>query len=129
MAQAMLISICRGGTKMKKFSGRVLLAIAAPLIFAACTGAPLSTREESTLGGGALGAGAGAIVGSAVGSPGAGAAIGGGLGLLGGYAVGNELQNNETANNYNQSAVAQQQRQIEQQRQEIQQLKAQSETE
>jgi osmotically inducible lipoprotein OsmB len=129
MAQGMLILFRRGGTTMKKFSGKILLTIAAALIFAACSGAPLSTREEGTLGGGALGAGAGAIVGSAVGSPGAGAAIGGGLGLLGGYAVGNQMQNNETANNTNQAAVAQQQQQIEQQRQEIQQLKAQNETE
>jgi osmotically inducible lipoprotein OsmB len=129
MAQAMLILFRRGGTTMNEFSGKILLAIAASLIFAACTGAPLSTREKGTLGGGALGAGAGAIVGSAVGSPGAGAAIGGGLGLLGGYAVGNELQNNQNANAYNQSAVAQQQQRIEQQRQEIQALKRQSETE
>jgi osmotically inducible lipoprotein OsmB len=129
MAQVMLILFRRGGSKMNKFSAKILLAIVAPLIFAACTGAPLSTREEGTLGGGALGAGAGAIIGSAVGSPGAGAAIGGGLGLLGGYAVGNEMQNNETANNANQSAVAQQQQELEQQRQQIQQLKAQSETE
>jgi osmotically inducible lipoprotein OsmB len=129
MAQKMFNHFRRGGTKMTKFSTKILLAIVAPLIFAACAGAPLSTREEGTLGGGALGAGAGAIVGSAVGSPGAGAAIGGGLGLLGGYAVGNEMQNTETANSANQSAVAQQQQELEQQRQEIQQLKAQSETE
>jgi osmotically inducible lipoprotein OsmB len=129
MAHEMLTTFRRGGTSMNKPSGKILLAIVAPFLLAACAGAPLSTREEGTLGGGALGAGAGAIVGSAVGSPGAGAAIGGGLGLLGGYAVGNEMQNNQTANAYNQSAVAQQQQEIEQQRQEIQRLKTQNETE
>jgi hypothetical protein len=60
-----------------------------------CYGAPLSTREEGTLLGGATGLGAGALIGSAVGSPGAGAAIGGVGGALAGYGIGNYMQNQQ----------------------------------
>ena len=60
---------------------------------AGCYGQPLSTREEGTLLGGALGAGGGALVGAAVGHPAAGAAIGGDGGAAAGFAVGNQMQN------------------------------------
>ncbi len=40
---------------------------------------------ERTLGGGAIGAGSGALIGAAAGSAGTGALIGGGAGLIGGY--------------------------------------------
>jgi thiol:disulfide interchange protein len=114
---------------MSKKTGRLILLLALPLWLAACTGAPLSTREKGTLAGGALGAGTGAIIGSAVGAPGAGAAIGGALGLGTGYVVGNALQNQETANNQNRSQLSSQQREIQHQRSEIQQLQQESETE
>ena len=61
----------------------------------ACSGQPLSTREKGTLGGGAIGAGGGALVGLAVGHPFAGAAIGGAVGAGTGMAIGNSLQNSE----------------------------------
>jgi uncharacterized protein YcfJ len=61
----------------------------------ACSGEPLSTREKGTLLGGAAGAGAGALIGSAVGHPGAGAAIGGVGGAAAGYGIGNHLQNEQ----------------------------------
>jgi len=67
------------------------LALAGTLVLAGCSGQPLSTREEGTLGGTALGAGTGAIVGAAVGHPLAGAAIGGVLGGGTGYVVGNSM--------------------------------------
>jgi hypothetical protein len=72
-----------------------VLALLGALSLAGCYGAPLSPREKDTLIGGAVGAGGGALVGSAVGSPGAGAAIGGlgGAGL--GYLIGNQVQNRE----------------------------------
>jgi len=51
--------------------------------FAGCAGGNLSTREK--------GAGIGALGGAAVGHPGAGAAIGGALGLGAGALVGDQL--------------------------------------
>jgi osmotically inducible lipoprotein OsmB len=67
---------------------------------AGCSGEPLSTREKGTLLGGALGAGGGALVGSAVGHPGAGAAIGGVGGAAAGYGIGNHMQDREDADQY-----------------------------
>lgn len=71
------------------------LALLATLSLAGCYGPPLSDRAEGTLIGGAAGAGGGALVGSAVGSPLAGAAIGGlgGAGL--GYLIGNSMQHQQ----------------------------------
>ncbi len=45
----------------------------------------MSDTQQRVLSGGAIGAGSGALIGWAAGSPAAGAAIGGGAGLLGGY--------------------------------------------
>jgi osmotically inducible lipoprotein OsmB len=106
-----------------------ILLVAALLLATACSGEPLSTREKGTLGGGALGAGTGAIIGAAVGAPGAGAAIGGALGAGTGFVIGNALQNEEVAQHHLQSQVSMEQREIEGQRREIQSLKANSETE
>ncbi len=105
------------------------LALAGLVIATGCSGQPLSTREKGTLGGAGIGAATGAIIGAAVGSPGAGAAIGGAIGGIGCYAVGNAMQNQETANQQTQQQIQQQQQQIEQQRREIQQMKQQNETE
>jgi len=99
------------------------------LLASGCSGQPLSTREKGLLGGGVLGAGTGAIIGAAVGHPGAGAAIGGGLGALTGGVIGNELQNREYAERGLQHEVSEQQREVEGQRREIEQLKAQQNTE
>src|SRR5260370_20668570 len=66
--------------------------VAGCFVLTGCNGQPLSTREKGTLGGGVLGAGAGAIVGAAVGHPGAGAAIGGALGAGTPDVVGHSLQ-------------------------------------
>jgi outer membrane protein with glycine zipper len=73
----------------------LILAIMMTLAMVGCYGAPLSTREKGTLIGGATGLGAGALVGSAVGSPGAGAAIGGLGGAVAGYGIGNYMQNQQ----------------------------------
>ena len=77
----------------------IAIAIAGALTITACSGQPLSTREKGTLGGGAIGAGGGALVGLAVGHPLAGAAIGGVVGAGAGMAVGNSLQNSESRHN------------------------------
>jgi hypothetical protein len=73
----------------------LVLSIMMMLAMIGCSGEPLSTRETGTLLGGATGLGAGALVGSAVGSPGAGAAIGGLGGALAGYGIGNYMQNQQ----------------------------------
>jgi uncharacterized protein YcfJ len=73
----------------------ITIAIAGAVTLSACSGQPLSTREKGTLGGGAIGAGGGALVGLAVGHPLAGAAIGGVVGAGTGMAIGNSLQNSE----------------------------------
>jgi len=75
-------------------------ALAGTLLLAACSGEPLTTREKGTIAGGAIGLGAGAIVGSTVGAPGAGAAIGGVVGAGTGYAIGNSMQNSENRRRY-----------------------------
>ena len=98
------------------------------LLLAGCSGQPLSTREKGVLAGGVLGAGTGAIIGSAVGAPGPGAAIGGGLGALTGGIIGNELQNREVVEAQTQSQVSYQQREIEQQHRQIPSLEAERET-
>ncbi|HYL58314.1 MAG TPA: glycine zipper domain-containing protein [Candidatus Acidoferrales bacterium] len=116
----------------KQIFGSLAIAIvlwAVVMTLTGCSGTPLSTREKGTLAGGAIGAGTGAIVGSAVGAPGAGAAIGGALGAGTGLLVGNELQNQEVRNSQTQAQVSAQQREINSQRQEINRLKESSETE
>jgi osmotically inducible lipoprotein OsmB len=85
----------------KRLAGMALAAIIATGI-KACSGEPLSTREKGTLIGGAAGAGAGALIGSAVGHPGAGAAIGGVGGAAAGYGVGNHMQNQQYDEYYRQ---------------------------
>src|SRR6266540_7283686 len=96
-------------TRQMKQGGVAALALA--VIVSGCS-QPLSTREKSTLVGGGLGAAPGAIIGAAVGNPGAGAAIGGALGAGAGALVGDRLQKRD-------QELAGQQQQIEQQQQEI----------
>jgi len=48
-----------------------------------CSG--MSSTQQRVLSGGAIGAGSGALIGWAAGSPAAGAAIGAGAGALGGF--------------------------------------------
>ncbi len=82
---------------------RLIALVLSLLMMAAiigCSGEPLSTREKGTLLGGAAGAGAGALIGSTVGAPGAGAAIGGVGGATAGYLIGNHMQNEQNERNY-----------------------------
>src|SRR5260221_11578456 len=105
------------------------MALLGVFALAGCSGQPLSTREKGTLGGGVLGAGTGAIIGAAVGAPGAGAAIGGALGAGTGYVIGNALQNQEGTTRQQQGQIASQQREIQSQRHQIQQLQSEQATE
>jgi outer membrane lipoprotein SlyB len=83
----------------------------------------LTTTEEGVIGGAALGAGTGAIVGAGVRHAGKGALIGAGLGAVTGGVVGHELQNQQEAQRRLQGEVSAQQRQIDRQRAEIEELK------
>ena len=105
------------------------IALVGAFALAGCSGQPLSTREKGTIGGGVLGAGTGAIIGAAVGAPGAGAAIGGALGAGTGYVVGNALQNQEVTSRQQQGQINYQQREIQSQRRQIQQLQGEQSTE
>jgi len=78
----------------------LVLSLLMMLAIVGCSGAPLSTREKGTLLGGAAGAGAGALIGAAAGHPGAGAAIGGAAGAITGYAIGNQMQNEQNRRYY-----------------------------
>ena len=116
----------------KPSSGKMVAAalmLGAAFLLAGCSGQPLSTREKGTIGGGLLGAGAGAIVGSAVGAPGAGAAIGGALGAGTGFVVGNAMQNQEVTSQRQQGEIQGQQQEIESQRRQIQRLQQEQNTE
>ena len=78
----------------------------------------LSTTATNALGGGMLGAGAGAIIGHQTHHTAAGAAIGGGFGLVSGGLIGHQIQQGEERS-------AAQQRQINRQQREINRLKQQ----
>jgi hypothetical protein len=55
----------------------------------------MNNTEKGALGGGAIGAGTGALVGNAVGHTGAGAVIGGAVGALSGGLIGNSVDKSE----------------------------------
>jgi osmotically inducible lipoprotein OsmB len=60
-----------------------IVIVVAVFLVGGCSG--MSTTQQRTLSGGAIGASSGALIGWAAGSPAAGAAIGGGAGMLGGF--------------------------------------------
>lgn len=68
-------------------SSLYLLILLLAVSLSACTG--MSTREQSTLSGGAIGAAGGALIGGVTGGrPAVGAALGGAAGALSGYILG-----------------------------------------
>jgi osmotically inducible lipoprotein OsmB len=101
---------------MKRLIGVLSLTI----LLGGCA-APLTAREKGALGGGALGAGAGAIIGNAMGDhrTGKGALIGGALGALGGAAVGDQMEGQNQRQNAQASDLEQQRLEIERQRREL----------
>jgi uncharacterized protein YcfJ len=99
-------------------------ALALAVIVSGCS-QPLSTREKSTLAGGGIGAATGAIIGAAVGNPGAGAAIGGALGAGTGVLVGDQLQKHDVQEAEQRHELGQQEREIERQRAELKRLERQ----
>ena len=88
--------------------------------------APLTAREKGALGGGALGAGAGAIIGSQLDgrhSTGKGALIGGALGALGGGLVGDQMEGQTQRQNVQSDEIEEQRREIERQRRELEDMR------
>src|SRR5690242_19731630 len=96
--------------------------LAGALLLTGCAGGPLSTREKGAGIGALGGAAAGGIVGAAVGHPGAGAAIGGALGLGAGALVGDQLQGHEITNYQQQQQINRNQAEINRNRQDIQRM-------
>ena len=78
---------------MKSRSLRLLLLSPGLWLLTGCDS--MSHTDKGVLGGGAIGAGAGALIGSATGHTGAGAAIGAGVGALSGGLIGNEIDQSE----------------------------------
>ncbi len=60
----------------------LVLVMVGAMLLAGCSG--MSNTQQRVLSGGAIGAGSGALIGWAAGSPAAGAAIGAGAGAVGG---------------------------------------------
>jgi len=73
-------------TISRYFTGLAIIALA--VSGAGCSGGPLTTREKGAGIGALGGAAAGGIIGAAVGRPGVGAAVGGALGLGAGALIG-----------------------------------------
>jgi len=99
--------------------------LAGAVLFTGCAGGPLSTREKGAGIGVLGGAATGGIVGAAVGHPGAGAAIGGALGLGAGALVGDQLQGQENTNYQQQQQINRNQAEINRNRQNIQRMQRQ----
>jgi len=104
---------------MKRIVGVVSLV----LLLGGCA-TPLTTREKGTLAGGALGAGAGAIIGNQLDHhAGKGALIGGALGALGGGLVGDQMQGQEQRQGTQASELEENRRELQRQRQELDELR------
>src|SRR5262245_27514519 len=85
---------------------------------------PVTMREKGALAGGALGAGAGAIIGNQVGHhAGKGALIGGAMGALGGGLIGDQMEGQNQQQSAQSSKIEQNRRELERQRREIDALR------
>ena len=96
----------------------------AAIVLAGCQAGSIRKREAGALGGGALGAGLGAIVGNQVGNTGAGIAIGGAFGALSGALIGNEMDNQDVRANQNAERLAAGDRDLAENRKLIEELRA-----
>jgi phage tail tape-measure protein len=112
------------GKKAVHLTGTSVLA--ATVLLAGCAGGQLTTREKGAGIGALGGAAAGGLIGAAVGRPGTGAAVGGALGLGAGALVGDQLQGHENTNYQQQQQINRNQAEIDRNRQEMQRLQRQS---
>jgi phage tail tape-measure protein len=112
-------------TAKKSFGSVKILVLAGTMFVTGCAGGSLSTREKGAGIGALGGAATGGIIGAAVGHPGAGVAIGGALGLGAGALVGDQLQGQEITNYQQQQQIQRNQAEITRNRQTIQRLERQ----
>ncbi len=103
----------------------VATMMAAAILSTGCAGGSLSTREKGAGIGALGGAAAGGIIGSTVRHPAAGALIGGALGLGAGALIGDQLQGHENTSYQQQQQINRNQAEIERNRQEIQRIQRQ----
>ena len=113
-------------TKKTFVKGVGVTVIASTLLLSGCSGGPLSTREKGAGIGALGGAAAGGIIGAAVRRPAAGALIGGALGLGAGALIGDQLQGHENTNYQQQQQINRNQAEINRNRQDIQRLQRQT---
>ena len=100
------------------------IACITALTVASCAGGGLTTREKTTLGGAALGAGAGALIGEAAdGKPGKGALIGGAIGGLGGALTGSAAQSRDQQLYEHERELERQRYEAERQRHELEEVR------
>ena len=90
-------------------AGLTVVAVSLALV-SSC--AYLNTTQKNALGGGALGAGAGALIGHQTHHTAGGAAVGGALGALAGTVFGYQVQQQEERSAAQQSQINRQQREI-----------------
>ena len=109
----------------KLIKGTSVMVLAAAIFLTGCAGGSLTTREKGAGIGALGGAATGGIIGAAVGHPGAGAAIGGALGLGAGALVGDQLQGHENTNYQQQQQIYRNQAEINRNQQDIQRLQRQ----
>jgi phage tail tape-measure protein len=101
--------------------------VALTVLLSSCAGGSLTTREKGAGIGALGGAAAGGIIGSAVRHPAAGALVGGALGLGAGALIGDQLQGHENTQQQQQQQINRNQAELDRQRQEIQRIKQRSE--
>jgi phage tail tape-measure protein len=105
----------------------IISVIFLALIEAGCSGGSLTTREKGAGIGALGGAAAGGAIGAAVGRPGIGAAVGGALGLGAGALIGDQLQGQEIKQADQQRQIDANQAELDRQRRDLERLKKQSE--
>lgn len=110
--------------KKRKSINAVILAGA--LLLTGCAGGQLTTREKGAGIGALGGAAAGGLIGAAVGRPGTGAAVGGALGLGAGALVGDQLQGHENTNYQQQQQINRNQAEIQRNQRDIQRMQRQT---
>lgn len=106
-------------------TGTVAGIMAGSILLSGCAGGSLSTREKGAGIGALGGAAAGGIIGAAVHHPAAGALVGGALGLGAGALIGDQLQGHENTQYQQQQQINRNQAEIDRNRQDIQRIQRQ----
>ena len=112
-------------TTIEFYKGPAAIIIVLTILFSGCAGGSLTTREKGAGIGALGGAAAGGIVGAAVRHPAAGALVGGALGLGAGALIGDQLQGHENTSYQQQQQINRNQAEIERNRQDIQRIQRQ----